>query len=265
MLHAKRVAAAVAQAVHDATPATSILDARLTQTMVMSMMVLETSPPPLSMLPGIREWSHCVFIAFAVTRRGGQSHGAGRCGALAAAVLVPVTAGRVVVVRSLAPRPVGTLRRCAAAPVASGGGGFGHASRRPWGPSRCRAGGARECEPDRPGVLDGACDQEGRNIPPPDGRDRAAHHVLAVPQAEQAALPRSPDGCAVGWEPLRAGSRRRRLRAEGDGGATSILGGGRPQSSARPLRRPRQDRSSTKPRQAGASEPMTRKMLDSEP
>ena len=36
--------------------------------MVMSVMVLETSPPPLSLLPGIREWSHCVFIAFAVTR-----------------------------------------------------------------------------------------------------------------------------------------------------------------------------------------------------
>ena len=127
-LHAERVAAAVAQAVHDATPATSILDARLPQTMVMSMMVLETSPPPLSMLPGIREWSHCVFIAFAMTRRGSQSHGAGRCGALAAAVPVPVAAGRVVVVRSLAPRPAGTLRRCAATPVALGGGGSAHAA-----------------------------------------------------------------------------------------------------------------------------------------
>ena len=137
--------------------------------------------------------------------------------------------------------------------------------RSPWGPSRCRAGGAREYEPDRPGFLDRECDQEGRRVPPPDGRDRAAHHVLAVPQAEQAALPRSPDGCAVGWRWLRARSRRHRWRVEGDGGATSILGGGRPQSSARPLRRPRQDRSSTKPRQAGASEPMTRKMLDSQP
>ena len=206
-----------------------------------------------------------VFIAFALTRPTGQSRGAGRCGALAAAVPVPVAAGRVVVVRSLAPRPAGTLRRCAAAPVASGGGGFGHASRRPWGPSRCRAGGAREYEPDRPGFLDRTCDQEGQNVPPPDGRDRAAHHVLAVPQAEQAALPRSPDGCAVGWRRLRAGSRRRRWRAEGDGGAASILGRGRPQSSARPLRRPRQDRSSTKPRQAGGSEPMTREVLDSQP
>ena len=125
--------------------------------------------------------------------------------------------------------------------------------------SRRRAGRACGNELSRPGFLDRACDQEGRGVPLPDGRDRAAHHVRAVPQAEQAALPRSPDGCAVGWRWLRARSRRRRWPVEGDGGATSILGGGRPQSSARPLRRPRQDRSSTKPRQAGASEPMTRK------
>ena len=57
-LHAERVAAAVAQAVHDATPATSILDARLPQTMVASLAVLETSPPPLSMPPSIRERPH---------------------------------------------------------------------------------------------------------------------------------------------------------------------------------------------------------------
>ena len=131
--------------------------------------------------------------------------------------------------------------------------------------SRRRAGRACGNELSRPGFLDQACDQEGRGVPLPDGRDRAAHHVRAVPQAEQAALPRSPDGCAVGWEPLRAGSRHRRSRAEGGGGATPNRGGGKPQSSARPLRRPRQDRSSTKPRQAGASEPMTRKMLDSQP
>ena len=131
--------------------------------------------------------------------------------------------------------------------------------------SRRHAGRACGNELSRPGFLDHACDQEGQGVPLPDGRDRAAHHVRAVPQAEQAALPRSPDGCAVGWEPLRAGSRHRRSRAEGGGGATPNRGGGKPQSSARPLRRPRQDRSSTKPRQAGASEPMTRKMLDSQP
>ena len=148
--------------------------------------------------------------------------------------------------------PLGLLRGCAAAllPLRPGS----HSAK-----SRRRAGRACGNELSRPGFLDQACDQEGRGVPLPDGRDRAAHHVRAVPQAEQAALPRSPDGCAVGWRWLRARSRRHRWRVEGDGGATSILGGRRPQSAAGPLCRPGQDRSSTKPRQAGASEPMTRK------